>query len=100
VVAATDAEEPTGSDKTSLVFTTRHERGALRRALEVFDDAGINLTRIESRPAIGRRWEYVFFADFEGHRRDPNVATAFERLRDVCGTIRVLGSYPRAASGG
>jgi chorismate mutase/prephenate dehydratase len=100
VVAATDAEEPTGSDKTSLVFTTRHERGALRRALELFDDAGINLTRIESRPAIGRRWEYVFFTDFEGHRRDPNVATALERLRAVCGTVRVLGSYPRAASGG
>ena len=96
IVAETDSNEPTGADKTSVVFSTRHERGALRRALEVFDDAGINLTRIESRPALGRRWEYVFFTDLEGHRRDPGVAGALERLASVCGSVRVLGSYPRA----
>jgi chorismate mutase / prephenate dehydratase len=98
IVAETDSDEPTGADKTSVVFSTRHERGALRRALEVFDDAGINLTRIESRPALGRRWEYVFFTDLEGHRRDPAVASALERLLGVCGSVRVLGSYPRAPS--
>jgi chorismate mutase/prephenate dehydratase len=98
VVALADAGEPSGNDKTSIVFSTRHERGALRRALEVFDDAGINLTRIESRPALGRRWEYVFFTDFEGHRRDPDVAKALERLGKVCGSVSVLGSYPRAPS--
>ena len=98
VVAETDSNEPTGADKTSVVFSTRHERGALRRALEVFDDAGINLTRIESRPALGRRWEYVFFTDLEGHRRDPGVAGALERLASVCGSVLVLGSYPRAPS--
>ncbi len=63
-------------DKTSLVFSTLHERGALRRALEVFDDENINLTRIESRPARGRRWEYVFFTDLEGHRLDEPVQRA------------------------
>jgi chorismate mutase/prephenate dehydratase len=98
VVADTDAELPTGNDKTSVVFTTRHERGALRRALEAFDDGGINLTRIESRPALGRRWEYVFFTELEGHRRDPNVEKALERLAFVCGSVRVLGSYPRAVA--
>jgi chorismate mutase/prephenate dehydratase len=96
VVGEHDADAPTGSDKTTLVFSTRHERGALRRALEVFDDAGINLTRIESRPVLGRRWEYVFFTDLEGHRLDPGVAGALERLAAVCGSVRVLGSYPRA----
>jgi chorismate mutase/prephenate dehydratase len=98
VVALADADQPTGNDKTSIVFSTRHERGALRRALEVFDDAGINLTRIESRPALGRRWEYVFFTDFEGHRRDPVVAKALSRLSEVTGSVSVLGSYPRAPS--
>jgi chorismate mutase/prephenate dehydratase len=96
VVADRDADEPTGNDKTSVVFSTRHERGALRRALEVFDEAGLNLTRIESRPALGRRWEYVFFTDLEGHRKDPAVASALLSLATVCGTVRVLGSYPRA----
>jgi chorismate mutase/prephenate dehydratase len=97
VIIAREDAAPTGRDKTSLVFTTPHERGALRRALEVFDDAGLNLTRIESRPAPGRLWEYVFFTDVEGHRLDPELARALERLVALCSTVRVLGSYPRAA---
>jgi chorismate mutase/prephenate dehydratase len=78
------------------MFSTPHERGALRRALGVFDDAGINLTRIESRPRGEKRWEYVFFADLEGHRQDPAVARALERLGELCAGVRVFGSYPRA----
>jgi len=95
IVGHTDAP-PSGYDKTSVVFSTAHERGALRRVLAVFDDEGINLTRIESRPAPGRRWEYVFFTDLEGHREDPPVERALSRLALECGTVRVLGSYPRA----
>jgi chorismate mutase/prephenate dehydratase len=95
IVGHADAP-PSGYDKTSVVFSTAHERGALRRVLAVFDDEGINLTRIESRPAPGRRWEYVFFTDLEGHREDPPVERALSRLALECGTVRVLGSYPRA----
>jgi chorismate mutase/prephenate dehydratase len=95
IVGHADAPR-SGNDKTSLVFSTPHERGALRRALAVFDDEGINLTRIESRPAPSKRWEYVFFTDVEGHREDPTVARALERLRALCSTVRLLGSYPRA----
>jgi len=85
-----------GDDKTSIVFTTPHEQGALHQALGVFDAAGINLTRIESRPAPGKRWEYVFVSDLEGHRTDPAVAGALTELRQQRSTVRVLGSYPRA----
>lgn len=96
VIAEQDAPR-TGSDKTSLFFSTPHQRGALRKVLEVFDEEGINLTRIESRPAQKKRWEYVFFVDLEGHRSDPAVARALERLQAECGLLRVLGSYPRAS---
>jgi chorismate mutase/prephenate dehydratase len=95
IVGKADAA-PTGRDKTSLMFSAPHERGALRRVLGVFDDAGINLTRIESRPRAEKRWEYVFFADLEGHRKDPAVAQALERLGEICTVVRVFGSYPRA----
>ena len=95
VVAKSDAA-PTGRDKTSLVFSTVHQRGALRSALEAFDAEDVNLTRIESRPAPGRRWEYVFFTDIEGHRDDPAVKRALERLGTRCSSVKVLGSYPRA----
>lgn len=90
---------PTGRDKTSLVFTTHHERGALRRILGILDDAGVNLTRIESRPLPHQLWEYAFVVDVEGHRRDPAVAQALADLQKIGALIKVLGSYPAASSG-
>ena len=94
-IAKSDAAR-TGRDKTSLVFSTEHSRGALRTALEIFDRAGLNLSRIESRPNPARRWEYVFLTDLEGHREDEAVAGALSELENHCSTMRVLGSYPRA----
>jgi chorismate mutase/prephenate dehydratase len=95
-VVVADHDAPvTGNDKTSLAFTTKHERGALLRVLTVFDREGLNLTRIESRPALGKRWEYVFLADLEGHRLDAPVARALAALRSQCSMVKVLGSYPR-----
>jgi chorismate mutase/prephenate dehydratase len=89
---------PSGADKTTLVFSTPHERGALRRVLDVFDQEGLNLTRIESRPLPGQLWQYAFFTDLEGHREDPAVKRALERLSASGAMVRVLGSYPRAST--
>jgi chorismate mutase/prephenate dehydratase len=87
---------PTGSDRTSVAFSLPHVRGALRGALEIFDRAGLNLTRIESRPLPDRLWEYRFFVDFEGHARDPAAAAALDELARSLRSFRLLGSYPRA----
>jgi chorismate mutase/prephenate dehydratase len=97
IVSTTDATR-TGDDKTSLAFTLLDGkgRGALLRVLTVFDEEGINLLRIESRPSREKPWDYVFFAELEGHREDANVARAVERLRDKCPMVKHLGSYPRA----
>lgn len=95
VVIADHDAVPTGRDRTSLFFATRHERGALRLILEVFDQEGINLSRIESRPGRQKLWEYVFYTDLEGHRLDAPVARALERVEQACGMLKVLGSYPR-----
>jgi chorismate mutase/prephenate dehydratase len=88
--------KPTGNDKTSLVFSTRDERGALVRALRIFDQAGINLCRIESRPRNGETWQYVFFVDLEGHIDDANVQRALTDLEQQSDMVKVFGSYPRA----
>jgi chorismate mutase/prephenate dehydratase len=96
VVVGKQLTSATGSDKTSLVFSTPHERGALRRVLEVFDQENLNLTRIESRPLRGQLWQYAFFTDLEGHRDDPAVQRALDRLTQGGAMLRVLGSYPRA----
>jgi chorismate mutase/prephenate dehydratase len=86
-------------DKTSLVFVAPHERGGLRKVLGVFDDAFVNLTRIESRPLVGLhgpRWEYAFVVDAEGHRLESPLREALEGLDAMGALVKVLGSYPRA----
>jgi chorismate mutase / prephenate dehydratase len=104
VVAPEDAPpSPPGQskDKTSLVFVAPHERGGLRKVLGVFDDAGVNLTRIESRPLVGLhgpRWEYAFVVDAEGHRSVPPLGAALSELQEMGALVKVLGSYPRAVA--
>jgi chorismate mutase/prephenate dehydratase len=98
VVLGASSPPATGNDKTSVVFSTPHERGALVRALQIFDRAGINLCRIESRPRGGETWQYVFFVDLEGHRSEDNVRQALVQLKTHSDMVRTLGSYPRATS--
>ncbi len=87
---------PSSRDKTSVMFAVKDQPGALARALEPFEKAGISLTRIESRPSKRRPWEYYFFADFAGHAEDCEVARALAGLAEVCSFTRILGSYPDA----
>jgi len=94
---ALEGPPPSGHDRTTLVFTTPHERGALRRTLGIFDDAGVNMTRIESRPLPSKRWEYAFVVDLEGHQSDPALAQAIVELRTRGLLGKVLGSYPKAS---
>ncbi len=98
VVLGHEMPAPTGDDKTSIVFDTPHERGALYRVLGIFNDHDINLTRIESRPMPGEMWHYNFYADLEGHASADNVRRALDALAGACGSLRVLGSYPRAVT--
>jgi chorismate mutase/prephenate dehydratase len=88
--------EPTGRDKTSVLLIVRDEPGILYRALGAFAGAGLNMTKIESRPSRRRAWEYVFFVDVDGHERDAQVAAALVAVKQICETVKVLGSYPRA----
>jgi len=87
---------PSGRDKTSILFAMKNEPGSLYRILEPFVRAGLNLSKIESRPAKSRAWEYVIFVDFEGHRETPAVAVALREIGERTLYLRVLGSYPAA----
>ncbi len=88
--------EPTGDDKTSIVFALRDRVGALYDCLLPFRNSNINLTMIESRPSRRRSWDYNFFVDFLGHMQQPAIREAVEELGHHCQFVRVLGSYPRA----
>jgi chorismate mutase/prephenate dehydratase len=86
--------EPSGHDRTAVVFAVHDRAGALRDALTWFAQNDINLTRIESRPSRRRLWEYVFFVDLDGHPTDERVARALQGLGESCPFVRVLGAWP------
>ena len=87
-----------GPSKTSLAYATANVPGALVRSLQPFATAGIQLTKIESRPSRAAPWDYVFYLDFMA---DPAVSPATEALalmRTCCDWVHVLGTYPAATT--
>lgn len=96
VIARHDAG-PSGCDKTSLVLSALNRPGAMHALLEPLARHGVDMTKLQSRPARGGLWEYVFYVDFLGHRDDPEVAQALLELNERAAFVKVLGSYPVAA---
>jgi prephenate dehydratase len=83
------------ADKMSIAFSVAHQPGTLIAALEKFRAAGMNLTRIESRPVPGKPWEYVFYVDVRFDR--PEAASQLLlSLRPQCQMVRELGRYHAA----
>jgi prephenate dehydratase len=93
-------EEPPRAqrNKTSVLFTTPHQPGALYECLGEFAKRHINLTKIESRPRLNRPWQYVFYLDFEGHSTDPECEAAMMGLLRRSSLVELLGSYPAATT--
>lgn len=86
----------TGKDKTSIIFATAHTPGALHQALGEFAEKKINLAKIESRPTKEKPWEYNFYLDFEGHRKEKRCSEALKNLEKNSAFVRILGSYSKA----
>jgi prephenate dehydratase len=83
------------ANKTSIAFGLKNIPGALHKALGVFAQRDISLSKIESRPMRGHPWQYVFYADFL--RGDDKLARgALLQLRAVADMVKVLGVYPAA----
>lgn len=80
--------------KTSLVMATAQRAGSLVDALLVFRDAGIVLTKLESRPVPANAWEEMFYVDVQAHVDEPEMQQALRRLEAHTRSVRVLGSYP------
>jgi prephenate dehydratase len=92
---AAGVESVAGADKMSLAFAIEHRPGTLVAALQRLAEAGVDLTKIESRPVVGSPWEYVFYVDVRFDTAEKAEA-ALAALREHCRMVKVLGRY-RAA---
>ena len=88
---------PSGHDKTSLLVSTKNVPGALLGLLQPFANHGISMNKIESRPAKGHKWAYVFFIDIDGHQSEDRVIEALNELKQQAALFKILGSYPKAS---
>jgi prephenate dehydratase len=79
--------------KTSIAFTLPNEQGSLFKALATFALRDIDLTKIESRPFRQKAFEYLFYVDFTGHKREQNIHNALCHLSEFATMVKVLGSY-------
>ena len=84
--------------RTALMLDVEHREGALVRCLSSLARAGINLTKLESRPILGRPWEYRFFLELVGNAAADGVKSVLAQLRHQSREVRVLGCYPQLGS--
>lgn len=89
--------QPTGNDKTAILFQVAHQPGALADTMNLFKKGGLNLTWIESFPLPGSTNEYLFFVELEGHAATPQVTKTLVQLGKRAQRLEILGSYPRSA---
>jgi chorismate mutase/prephenate dehydratase len=93
VVISKTTSQPTGNDKTALLFEVAHKPGALADAMAIFKRSRLNMTMIDSYPVPGSLGRYLFFVEFMGHEEDPPVRKAVAALAKQAQRAEVLGSY-------
>ncbi len=84
---------PKANAKTSIIFATNNTPGSLYHCLKVFADKKINMLRIESRPYVGRPWEYLFYVDVSVSQKKQEFQDAMKALKKLTLYVKILGSY-------
>ncbi len=81
--------------RTSIAFHFQKDSpGTLFSVFKEFNDAKINMTKIESRPTLPKWGDYIFFLDFEGSLNDSNVKKILKKVKTKVALLKVFGSYP------
>ena len=94
LVLSNKSTNETGKDKTSIIFSIKHQSGALYEFIKKFYEKNVNLTKIESRPKKETSWEYNFYVDFEGHQNNSKISELLDELKVETLFMKILGSYP------
>ena len=93
VVIGSEPFEKGPKRKSSLIFSTGNQPGALYEVLKIYSENGINLVKLESRPIHGKPWEYMFYVDLEADVESEAFKPILEMLKAKTDYLMILGSY-------
>ncbi len=94
LIIGNDSYAESGEDKTTIMVSAPNKVGSLFELLKPLYDAGVDMSRIESRPSRQTNWEYVFFIDLIGHVNESKVSQALDELESKSAYFKLIGSYP------
>ncbi len=86
---------PERIDKASICFTLPHTPGSLAHILTILSFYDMNLTRIQSLPIPGKKWQYFFYADIKFDRYE-RYSQALSAVRPLIEDLTILGEYVSA----
>jgi len=92
-VIATHKEANGPRKKSSLIYSTDNEPGALYETLRIFAENHVNLVKLESRPIHGQPWTYMFYVDLEADVESPELSNVMGELSRRTEFLKILGSY-------
>jgi chorismate mutase/prephenate dehydratase len=87
--------EPTGHDKTTLMFTTEDRPGALMEILNIFYYNNVNLSYISSQISKDNDNKYIFVVSFDGHVKENNISSTISQVEDKAAYFKIIGSYEK-----
>ena len=96
IVISKELAIPSDAQKISLIFALPHKRGSLYRVLGRFSMAGLNLTKLESRPIENSEFSYYFYVDVLGNVKDEETLDLICALSDELPEFEFLGNFHEA----
>lgn len=93
IIISKEKEFLNDSNKVSICFQLPHECGSLYNMMSHFIFNNLNMTKIESRPIEGKKWEYRFFVEIEGNLQEPGVQNALHGIQEEASNCRILGNF-------
>lgn len=79
--------------KTSIIFSTGNQPGALYEVLKIFSENSVNLVKLESRPIHGKPWEYMFYADLEADACNASFKPVLAAMEEKTDFLKIIGVY-------
>ena len=80
-------------NKTSIVFSTKNRPGALSACMKLLAEHDLNLTKLESRPILGRPWEYMFYIDIDINKPLDQFLKIIDKLKKIAEDVHILGIF-------